>query len=92
MDPRYTYLNAVLDANPTVVRLVADNTVWASGIPSDYAVATGPVPAGEQSTPGVWRVYVALAGRVTVEAADPSDTYCRGYDAAGTLVALFRTS
>lgn len=81
MDPRYTYLNAVLDANPTVVRLVADNTVWASGIPSDYAVATGPVPAGEQSIPG----------RVTVEAADPSDTYCRGYDAGEVLVALFRT-
>ena len=82
MDPRYAYLNAVLDANPTVVRLVADNTVWAGGVLSDYAVATGPVPVGEQSIPG----------RVTVEAADPSDTNCRGYDAAGTLVVLFRTA
>jgi hypothetical protein len=82
MDSRYTYLNAVLDANPSVVRLVADNTVWVGGVLSDYTVATGPVPAGEQSIPG----------RVTVEAADPSDGNCRGYDAAGTLVALFRTS
>ncbi len=81
MDPRYTYLNAVLDANPTVVRLVADNTVWAGGVLSDYTVATGPVPAGEQSIPG----------RVTVEAADPSDGNCRGYAAGGVLVALFRT-
>jgi hypothetical protein len=81
MEPRYVYLNAVLDANPSIVRLVADNTVWAGGIPSDYAVATGPVPAGEQSIPG----------RVTVEAADPSDGNCRGYDAGGVLVALFRT-
>ncbi len=81
MDPRYVYLNAVLDANPSIVRLVADNTVWAGGVPSDYAVATGPVPDGEQSIPG----------RVTVEAANPSDTNCRGYDADGVLVALFRT-
>jgi len=82
MDSRYTYLNAVLDTNPSIVHLVADNTVWAGGVLSDYAVATGPVPVGEQSIPG----------RVTVEAANPSDTNCRGYAAGGVLVALFRTN
>ena len=40
----YTYLNAVLDANPTVVKLALT--------PEVYAVAVGDVPAGEASIPG----------------------------------------
>lgn len=40
----YTYLNAILDANPTVVKLALT--------PEVYAVAVGDVPAGEASIPG----------------------------------------
>jgi hypothetical protein len=40
----YSYLNAVLDANPAVVALVLT--------PEVYAVAVGDVPAGEASIPG----------------------------------------
>jgi len=40
----YAYLNAVLDANPTVVKLALT--------PEVYAVAVGDVPAGEASLPG----------------------------------------
>jgi len=40
----YAYLNAVLDANPTVVKLALTQEV--------YAVAVGDVPAGEASLPG----------------------------------------
>lgn len=40
----YSYLNAVLDANPAVVALVLT--------PEVYAVAVGDVPAGEASLPG----------------------------------------
>ena len=40
----YTYLNAVLDANPAVVKLALT--------PEVYAVATGSVPAGGTSIPG----------------------------------------
>ncbi len=40
----YAYLNAVLDANPTVVKLALT--------PEVYAVAVGDVPAGEASIPG----------------------------------------
>jgi hypothetical protein len=47
----YAYLNAVLDANPTVAQLVCDAPV--------YDVAAGPVPAGQQSIPS----RVTLEGR-----------------------------
>jgi len=40
----YSYLNTVLDANPTVVKLALTQEV--------YAVAVGDVPAGEASIPG----------------------------------------
>ena len=40
----YSYLNAVLDANPTVVKIALT--------PEVYAVAVGDVPAGEVSIPG----------------------------------------
>jgi len=40
----YSYLNAVLDANPTVVKLALT--------PEVYAVAVGDVPEGEASLPG----------------------------------------
>lgn len=52
----YTYLNAVLDANPTIVALVLT--------PKVYAVATGDVPAGEASVPG--RVALSLDAEGTV--------------------------
>ena len=39
----YAYLNAVLDANPTVAKLALTQEV--------YAVAVGDVPAGEASLP-----------------------------------------
>lgn len=82
---RYTYINAVLDANPTVVKLVLDDRaiVGTGGtIPSDYAEATGPVPVGEQSIPG----------RVTVEAkSDPLNSFAEGYDSAGVLTIRFST-
>ena len=38
----YAYLNAVLDANPTVTKLVLSTDA--------YAVATGPVAPGEAAT------------------------------------------
>lgn len=86
MDPRYAYINAVLDANPAVAKLVLDDRAIAGTggtIPSDYAVATGPVPAGEQSIPG----------RVIVEAKrDALNPFVEGYDAAGALVVQFGTN
>ena len=45
----YSYLNAVLDANTDIKKLVVASNV--------FAVAMGPVPGGEQSIPG--RVTVA---------------------------------
>lgn len=85
MEPRYTYINAVLDANPTVVKLVLDDraVVGTGGtIPSDYAVVTGPVPVGEQSIPG----------RVTVEAkSEALNPFAEGYDSAGVLTIRFST-
>lgn len=72
MSGTYAYINAVLDANPTVTRLVLT--------PESYAVATGPVPDGEQAIPT----------RVTVEAGTQTDETEYGYNAAGTLVVLFR--
>ena len=52
----YAYLNAVLDANPAVVKLALT--------PEVYAVATGDVPAGEASLPG--RVALSLDAEGTV--------------------------
>lgn len=69
----YAYLNAVLDSNPAVTRLVLATDA--------YAVATGPVPAGETD----------LATRVTLEAQPDGavPNLSEGYDAAGALVVSF---
>jgi hypothetical protein len=72
MSGTYDYINAVLDANPTVTRLVLT--------PATYAVATAPVPDGQQAIPT----------RVTVEAGTQTDETEYGYDTAGTVVVLFR--
>lgn len=50
MDPRYAYLNSILDANPSVTALALDNVKPHSGSTavSLYEVAVGPVPSGEQ--------------------------------------------
>ena len=58
----YAYLNAVLDANPTVAQLVCDSTV--------YGIAAGPVPAGQQSIPA----RVTLVGQ-TMPATGLCDGY-----------------
>lgn len=47
----YAYFNAVLDENPNVVKLVADDAC--------YPVVIGPVPDGQQSIPG--RVTVEMS-------------------------------
>jgi len=66
VDSMYTYINAVLDENPTVAQLELPDT----GPTGAYAVATGPVPGGERS----------ILGRVTVTAAAPGILTCTGYD------------
>lgn len=77
----YAYLNAVLDSNPNVTRLVLDAVPLPGGAPSIYAVAMGSVPDGEQSIPG--RV------RVDPMPSDAAPFYCAGYDAAGMLICQF---
>ena len=68
----YSYLNAVLDANANIKKLVIASNV--------FAVATGPVPDGEQSIPG----------RVTVvEDVDAAVGFCIGLDATDALVCQF---
>jgi hypothetical protein len=68
----YSYLNAVLDANPDVAKLVMASSV--------FAVATGPVPQGEQSIPG--RVSVS-------EDADAESGLCVGFSDADALICQF---
>ena len=71
----YTYINAVLDENPTVAQLELPDT----GPTGAYAVATGPVPVGARSIPG----------RVTVTAAAPGIVTCTGYDLTQGKVVSF---
>ena len=67
----YAYLNSVLDANPGVVKLALT--------PEVYAVATGDVPAGEESIPG----------RVALVEEPPGVKINRGYDAADVQIIQF---
>ena len=62
----YSYLNAVLDANPTVAALVLT--------PEVYAVATGDVPAGEASVPGRVALSLDAEGIVVNFGYDVADT------------------
>jgi len=69
----YAYLNAILDANPAVASLVLATDA--------YAVATGPVPPGEEEIPA----------RVTV-AAQPDGAVpllSQGFASNGALVVQF---
>lgn len=68
----YSYLNAVLDANTNIKKLVV--------APNVFAVATGPVPDGEQSIPG----------RVTVvEDTAAAFGFCVGLDVSDTFICQF---
>lgn len=61
----YAYLNAVLDANPTVVKLALT--------PEVYAVAVGDVPEGEASIPGRVALVEEPLGLVVNFGYDASD-------------------
>ncbi len=71
----YTYINAVLDANPMVARLELPDT----GATGPYDIVTGPVPVGERSIPG----------RVTVTVAVEELSVCTGYDLSSVVVVRF---
>ena len=81
MDPRYTYLNAVLNDNPTVTALSLDAVKPAGGGTSLYEVATGPVPAGEQD--------IQQRAVVTAMPAGSVPSLNTGYDGSGALVIQF---
>lgn len=69
----YAYLNAVLDANPTVTKLVL-----ATGA---YATATGPVPPGETD--------LASRAVIEAQPDDAVPNLSEGFDAADVLVVRF---
>lgn len=81
MDPRYAYLNAVLDDNPSVTALALDNVKPAGGGTSLYEVATGPVPAGEQD--------VQTRAVVTAMPAGSVPSLNLGYDGSGAVILQF---
>jgi len=76
VDP-YTYLNAVLDSNPTITRLALNSGPSSVGA-STYWIALYGAPQGEPQV--VDRVAVEDGG-----AEEPN----RGYDVDGALVASF---
>jgi hypothetical protein len=69
----YAYLNAVLDANPTVTKLVLATDA--------YGVATGPVPPGETD--------LASRVTLEAQPNDAVPNMSEGYDAANALVVRF---
>lgn len=73
---RYDYLMAVLDSNPTIVRLVLNTSSAVSD--SVYTVATCGAPEGQPQ----------VSDRVTVEPGTDEDVNV-GYDDNGDLVASF---
>lgn len=81
MDPRYAYLNSILDVNPSVTALALDNVPPGAGSTSLYAIATGPVPTGQQD----------LQARAVISAMpDDSVPFLNvGYDSGGALVIQF---
>ncbi len=74
---RYAYINAILDANPTVALLLLNTRTEPYGI-SVYQIAMGEPPEGEQR----------ITDRVTV---DPGTTeqVNEGFDVSGNLVVRF---
>ena len=69
----YAYLNAVLDANPTVTKLVLATDA--------YAVATGPVPPGQ--------LDLASRVTLEAQPDDAVPNMSEGYDATDVLVVRF---
>jgi hypothetical protein len=74
---RYVYINAVLDANPTVVLLLLNTRTEPYGV-SVYQIAVGEPPEGEQR----------ITDRVTVDAGT-AEQVNEGLDAAGNIVIRF---
>ena len=69
----YAYLNAVLDANPTIAKLVLSADA--------YAVATGPVPPGQ--------LDLASRVTLEVQPDDAVPNMSEGYDVSDVLVVRF---
>ena len=69
----YAYLNAVLDANPTVTRLVLATDA--------YATATGPVPPGQTD--------LSSRAVIEAQPDDAVPNLSEGFDAAVLVVRFF---
>ena len=69
----YAYLNAVLDSNPTIAKLVLATDA--------YATATGPVPPGETD--------LASRATLQAQPDDAVPNMSEGYDATDVLVVRF---
>ena len=69
----YAYLNAVLDENPTVTRLVLAVDA--------YNVATGPVPPGQSA--------LTVRATLESQPADAVPNLSEGYDAADVRIVGF---
>ena len=69
----YAYLNAVLDANPTIAKLILATDA--------YAVATGPVPPGQTD--------IASRATLEAQPDDAVPNLSEGFDAADVLVVRF---
>ena len=69
----YAYLNAVLDSNPTIAKLVLATDA--------YAVATGPVPPGQ--------LDLASRVTLGAQPDDAVPNMSEGYDATDVLVVRF---
>jgi hypothetical protein len=69
----YAYLNAVLDANPTIAKLILATDA--------YAVAVGPVPPGQ--------LDLAIRVTLEAQPDDAVPNMTEGYDAADALVVRF---
>ena len=69
----YAYLNAILDSNPSVTRLVLAADA--------YNVATGPVPPGQSA--------LTLRATVEAQPDDAVPNMSEGYDSANVLVVRF---
>jgi len=69
----YAYLNAILDSNPTVTKLVLATDA--------YSVATGPVPPGQ--------LDLASRVTLEAQPHDAVPNMSEGYDVADVLVVRF---
>jgi hypothetical protein len=69
----YAYLNAVLDANPTVARLVLATDA--------YTTATGPVPPGQTD--------LSSRATLEAQPPDAVPNLSEGYDAANVRIVGF---